>query len=66
MRFYDDQCYVKSAEEMTELFRPHSLEAGTNTVALAARVEPETIVHGGLERLRLARKDYIPLHGVWE
>ena len=49
MRFYNDEFYVKSADEMTALFKGHSLEAVSNTVAVAARVEPEAIVYGGLQ-----------------
>ncbi|HEX9688084.1 MAG TPA: DNA polymerase III subunit alpha [Thermoanaerobaculia bacterium] len=37
MRFYNDQFYVKSSEEMRERFRPWSEESLTNTVALAER-----------------------------
>ena len=37
MRFYNDQFYVKSAEEMHERFRRWSAESLSNTVALAER-----------------------------
>ncbi len=37
MRFYNDEFYVKSAEEMKTRFRPWSAEAVANSVAIAER-----------------------------
>ena len=37
MRFYNDEFYVKSADEMKARFRPWSEEAVSNTVAIAER-----------------------------
>jgi len=37
MRFYNDEFYVKSSEEMRERFRPWSEEALSNTVAVSQR-----------------------------
>ncbi|HSB37334.1 MAG TPA: DNA polymerase III subunit alpha [Thermoanaerobaculia bacterium] len=49
MRFYNSEFYVKSAAEMSQAFRAWSVEAVTNTAALAARVEPGVIVDTGLK-----------------
>ncbi len=37
MRFYNDEFYVKSPDEMLSRFKPWSVEAVTNTVAIAER-----------------------------
>src|SRR5450759_2232703 len=49
MKFYNSEFYVKSAEEMSDVFRPYTLEAVKNTVAIAERVTPSVIVDTGLK-----------------
>ncbi len=44
MKFYNSEFYVKNPGEMTETFRPWSLEAVKNSVAIADRVAPKVIV----------------------
>ena len=41
MKFYNSEFYVKNPEEMASVFRPLTLEAVTNTAAIAERVTPE-------------------------
>ena len=49
MKFYNSEFYVKSAEEMSDVFRPYTLEAVKNTAAIAERVTPSVIVDTGLK-----------------
>jgi len=49
LRFQGDQFYVKNADEMKAAFRDISLEAVTNTVAIADRVLPQVITDTGLK-----------------
>lgn len=44
MKFYNSEFYVKNPGEMTETFRPWSLEAVKNSVAIADKVAPKVIV----------------------
>ena len=44
MKFYNSEFYVKSPAEMREAFKPWSLEAVKNTVAVADRIAPKVIV----------------------
>jgi len=49
MKFYNSEFYVKSPAEMAEAFRPWSLDAVRNTVAVADRVAPMVIVDTGIK-----------------
>lgn len=49
IHFYNREFYVKSPAEMEEVFLKHSAEALSNSVAIAARVEPEVIQVKGLQ-----------------
>jgi len=49
MKFYNSEFYVKSPEEMSDVFRPYTLEAVRNTAAIADRVTPSVIVDTGLK-----------------
>ncbi len=49
MKFYNSEFYVKNPEEMSDVFRPLTLEAVKNTAAIAERVTPSVIVDTGLK-----------------
>ena len=49
MKFYNSEFYVKNPEEMSDVFRPYSLEAVQNTAAIADRITPSVIVDTGLK-----------------
>ncbi len=49
LRFYNDEFYVKSPDEMKESFRAISLEAVSNSAAIASRVAPKVIMVAGLQ-----------------
>lgn len=49
MKFYNSEFYVKSADEMRDAFRAHSLEAVTNSAAIAERVTSRVIVDTGFK-----------------
>ena len=49
MKFYNDEFYVKSPDEMKESFREISLEAVKNSAAIASRVAPKVIIDTGLQ-----------------
>jgi len=49
MKFYNDEFYVKSPDEMRESFREISLEAVKNSAVIASRVAPKVIVDTGLQ-----------------
>jgi DNA polymerase III subunit alpha len=49
LKFYNSEFYVKNPEEMSDVFRPHSLEAVRNTAAVADRITPSVIVDTGLK-----------------
>ena len=49
MKFYNSEFYVKNPEEMSDVFRPYTLEAVRNTAAIADRVTPSVIVDTGLK-----------------
>lgn len=49
MKFYNSEFFVKNAGEMNETFRPWTLEAVKNTVAIADRVTPKVIVDTDLK-----------------
>ncbi|HEX7578399.1 MAG TPA: DNA polymerase III subunit alpha, partial [Thermoanaerobaculia bacterium] len=49
LRFYNDEFYVKSPDEMKEAFRTTSLEAVSNSAAIASRVAPKVIMDSELQ-----------------
>ncbi|MGA7992400.1 MAG: DNA polymerase III subunit alpha [Thermoanaerobaculia bacterium] len=49
LKFYNSEFYVKNPEEMSDVFRPHTLEAVRNTAAIANRITPSVIVDTGLK-----------------
>ncbi|MEO6324387.1 MAG: PHP domain-containing protein, partial [Thermoanaerobaculia bacterium] len=49
MKFYNSEFYVKNADEMSDVFRSWTLDAVTNTVAIADRVTPRVIIDTGLQ-----------------
>ncbi len=49
MKFYNSEFYVKSPEEMSDVFRPYTLEAVRNTAAIADRITPSVIIDTGLK-----------------
>ncbi len=49
MKFYNSEFYVKNPDEMKDAFRSWSLEAVTNTAAVAERVTPKVIVDTSLK-----------------
>src|SRR5512140_1513915 len=49
MKFYNSEFYVKNAEEMSDVFRPYTLEAVKNTAAIADRITPSVIIDTGLK-----------------
>ncbi len=49
MKFYNSEFYVKSPEEMSDVFRPWTLEAVRNTAAIADRITPSVIIDTGLK-----------------
>ena len=49
MKFYNSEFYVKNPEEMSDVFRPYTLEAVRNTAAIADRITPSVIIDTGLK-----------------
>jgi DNA polymerase-3 subunit alpha len=49
MKFYNSEFYVKNPEEMSDVFRPYTLEAVKNTAAIADRITPSVIIDTGLK-----------------
>ncbi len=49
MKFYNSEFFVKNAGEMAETFRPWTMEALGNTVAIADRITPKVIVDTDLK-----------------
>ncbi len=49
MKFYNSEFYVKNPDEMKESFRHVSLDAVTNSVAVAEKVTPKVITDTGLK-----------------
>jgi DNA polymerase III subunit alpha len=49
MKFYNSEFYVKNGDEMNDVFRAWTLDAVTNTGAIANRVTPKVILDSGLK-----------------
>ncbi len=49
MKFYNSEFYVKNPDEMSDVFRPYTLEAVRNTAAIANRITPSVIIDTGLK-----------------
>src|SRR5450755_331959 len=49
MKFYNSEFYVKNPDEMSDVFKSWSLEAVTNSAAIADRVTPKVIIDTGLK-----------------